>query len=245
MAVVQKILCHIEQITNYGENVYTLDLKPERLIPRFRPGQFLHLALDNYDPSGFWPESRVFSIASSPLQRDHIRISYSVRGRFTARMEKELHEGRRVWIKLPYGDFVIKNTTDIALFAGGTGITAFTAFLQGLTPDIKQNIYLAYGARNRSLLIYRGLIDKLSQRVHALRVYHFIENDAEDMPSLTKGEIRELKGCLSIASVWQEIQNPFETTFYLSGPPLMLKNMTQELHNLGIQEEAVKTDAWE
>ena len=37
---------------------------PNGRAPRFRPGQFLHLALDAYDPSGFWPDSRVFSIAS-------------------------------------------------------------------------------------------------------------------------------------------------------------------------------------
>ena len=92
MAVVQKLICTVEKILNHGEQIYTLDLEPERALPRFQPGQFLHLALDDYDPSGFWPESRVISIASSPSQRRNLRISYSVRGRFTARMEKELRE---------------------------------------------------------------------------------------------------------------------------------------------------------
>ena len=104
----QKLLCTVERIVAHGERVYTVTLKPERPAPRFRAGQFLHLALDPYDPSGFWPESRVFSIASSPDSRDRVSVTYAVHGRFTERMERELAEGGRLWIKMPYGDFVIE-----------------------------------------------------------------------------------------------------------------------------------------
>ena len=90
MATPQKLRCLVNKITDHGDHVYTVDLSLERPLPRFKPGQFLHLALDDYDPSGFWPESRVFSIASSITQRNVLRISYSVRGRYTARMENEL-----------------------------------------------------------------------------------------------------------------------------------------------------------
>jgi len=90
MPTPQKLRCQVQKISNHGDHVYTVNLAPERPIPRFRPGQFLHLALDDYDHSGFWPESRVFSIASSITQRNVLRISYSVRGRYTARMENEL-----------------------------------------------------------------------------------------------------------------------------------------------------------
>ena len=159
MATAQKLRCQVTRLVDHGEHVYTVDLRPERPAPRFRPGQFLHLALDEYDPSGFWPESRVFSIASAPTQRDLLRISYSVRGRFTARMERELAEGGWVWVKLPYGEFIIEDTSDIVLFAGGTGITAFTAFLDGLTPAFRHAVVVAYGARSADLLIYRGLIE--------------------------------------------------------------------------------------
>ena len=120
MPVTQKLRCVVEQVVAHGERVYTVALRPERQVPRFRAGQFLHLALDCYDSGGFWPDSRVFSIASSPAQRDLVRITYSVHGRFTARMESDLAEGREVWIKMPYGDFVIEGPRDIVLFAGGT-----------------------------------------------------------------------------------------------------------------------------
>jgi hypothetical protein len=93
MSMARKIRCAVERITDHGDRVYTVELTPETPVPAFRPGQFLHLALDAYDPSGFWPESRVFSIASAPSQRRALRIAYSVKGAYTIRMEQELRAG--------------------------------------------------------------------------------------------------------------------------------------------------------
>ena len=225
--------------------MYTVTLRPKRSAPRFRPGQFLHLALDAYDPSGFWPESRVFSIANSPLQREPLRISYSVRGRFTARMEKELVEGCQVWVKMPYGEFVVDNTGNVVLFAGGTGITAFTAFLDGLTPSSRHAVYLAYGARTRSLLIYRELVQQRVQTVPSLHASYFIEKDTETSLGMKKTDELENIGCLSVAAMWPKIKRPREATYYISGPPAMLQVISQDLRSMGIGAGAIKIDAWE
>ena len=86
MSTPRKISCSVTDILVHGDDVYTVQLLPERAVPAFSPGQFLHLALDEYDPSGFWPESRVFSIASSPRDRERVSLCYSVKGAYTARM---------------------------------------------------------------------------------------------------------------------------------------------------------------
>jgi ferredoxin-NADP reductase len=244
MAVVQKLPCLVEQIMNHGEHVYSVTLRPERPAPRFRPGQFLHLALDAYDPSGFWPESHVFSIANSPLERDRLRISYSVRGRFTTRMERELTEGGQVWVKLPYGEFVVNNTGDVVLFAGGTGITAFTAFLEGLSPGSRHAVYLAYGARTRSLLIYRDLVQQCLQTVPSFQVSYFVEQDIETRPAMKESDEFYNIGRLSVTAMWPKIKRPREATYYISGPPAMLQVISQDLRNMGIGAEAIKIDAW-
>ena len=238
MAVAQKLACRVERIIDHGEHVYTVELRPERLAPRFRPGQFLHLALDAYDPSGFWPESRVFSIANPPAQRERLRITYSVQGRFTARMERELAEGKPVWVKLPYGDFVVEDSSDVVLFAGGTGITAFSAFLDGLTPGFQHAVYLAYGARHRSLLIYRAMVERQTQLSPLLRAFYFIESETDE---LLPGESA---GRLSASAIWPQIKKPSETTYYISGPPPMLKAISQDLQGRGIRADAVRVDAW-
>jgi ferredoxin-NADP reductase len=246
MAVPQKLRCQIEQIIDHGDHVYSVELRPERPVPRFRPGQFLHLALDAYDPSGFWPESRVFSIANSPAQRDRLRISYSVRGRFTARMERELKEGRWAWVKMPYGDFVIDGASDVVLFAGGTGITAFTAFLDGLTPQFRNTVYLAYGARSKNLLIYLEKIQAWACNIPEFHRFYFIEN-LPDGPLLKENEdqAKEIIGVLSVESVWEEIRAPEKATYYISGPPGMIQTIGGDLRNRGIHPTAIRIDAWE
>jgi len=239
MAVAQKLACQVHQIIQHGERVYTVELRPERPAPRFRPGQFLHLALDTYEPSGFWPESRVFSIASPPTQRERLCITYSVQGRFTARMEKELVVGQWVWVKLPYGEFVVEDTSDVVLFAGGTGITAFTAFLDGLTHDFEHAVYLAYGARQRSLLVYRDMVEQRARMAPTLHAFYFIESEAGEL------QPNETAGRLSVAGLWPQMQDPLKATFYISGPPPMLKAISQALRNQGVGGDAIRIDAWE
>lgn len=245
MAVTQKLGCVVERIVSHGERVYTLALRPEGRLPRFKAGQFLHLALDPYDPTGFWPDSRVFSIASPPAQRDSVRITYAVHGEFTARMERDLAEGRQVWIKMPYGDFVIEPDTDVVLFAGGTGVSAFTAYLETLTPASDGRSYvLGYGARTAELLIYKDVVDRCAARVPSLDVTFFVESGP--IPSSRIGEAaRWLPGRVSVEALWTQIPRPRESDFYISGPPAMLRGIGADLRARQIAAEAIHIDAWE
>jgi ferredoxin-NADP reductase len=233
----QKLSCVVEQVVDHGERVYTVALRPERPAPRFRAGQFLHLALDPYDPTGFWPESRVFSIASPPAQRDLVRITYAVHGRFTARMESGLVEGKEVWIKMPYGDFIIESGPEVVLFAGGTGVTAFTAFLEDLAPSSEQPVTLAYGARTSELLIYRDIVERCAGRVPSLQVSYFVEQDAP-APGMNPGRV-------SVDALWPRLRRPLDASYYISGPPLMLRGIAQDLRARDISPESIHIDAWE
>ena len=69
MAVVRRVTAVVEKVDRYPENVCCYELRAEKRLPTFKPGQFLHLTLEPYDPSAEWPESRVFSIASAPARR--------------------------------------------------------------------------------------------------------------------------------------------------------------------------------
>ncbi len=235
MALVQKLPCRVSGLIPHGDHVYTVELSPQTgcRIPRFLAGQFLHLALDAWDPSRFWPESRVFSIANSPKECGLLRISYSVRGRYTARMERDIFAGRDVWVKLPYGDFIIDSTRPAVLFAGGTGITAFTAFLSSAT--ISKPVFLAYGARRPELLLYRDLLERQAASCSLLRTRFFCETPT---PGATAG-------CVSVGAVLLDWERWADSTCYLSGPPAMLKTLTAELTGLGVPDTRIRIDAWE
>ncbi len=246
MATPQKIRCTVNKIEDHGNHVYTVDLTSERPLPRFKPGQFLHLTLDDYDPSGFWPESRVFSITSSPVQRNRLKISYSVKGKYTTRMESELHVGMSVWVKLPYGDFFIQASNNIVLLAGGTGITAFVAFIDGLTKELHSNIFLVYGARKPELLLYQDIIEAKAKTNNKFQAIYFIETDGKNDSDTKKGLLAEFfTGCLSLETIWHRLENPKETIYYIAGPPAMIQTLTISLRNKSIEPEKIKVDAWE
>ena len=192
-------------------------------------------------PRSSWPESRVFSIASSPCRRECLRISYSVQGKFTARMEKELQERGNVWVKLPFGDFVIDQTRDVVLLGGGTGITAFMAFLEDVTPEFQHDISLGYGARNRDLLLYRDVIEEKARVLPRFHRSYFVEKEA----GASHDPAGEAMGRLSAEAVWKKVRNPGGALWYLSGPPVMLKALTRDLGTLGLATGLVRIDAWE
>ncbi len=232
----QKLRCLVTEIIEHGERVYSLFLKPERLAPRFLAGQFLHLALDQYNPGDFWPDSRVFSIASPPTQRELLRITYAVKGQFTTRMETELHPGAEVWVKLPYGDFMIEDSVSVCLLAGGTGVTAFTAFLTGLGAQLTGSVHLFYGARRPDLLIYRPMVEVAATNCPNFHPFFLVEEGADSGC---------LSGRLNLDLVWQSLPHPLTLNYYLSGPPAMLKTLTAALADRGISPTRILTDAWE
>jgi ferredoxin-NADP reductase len=230
VAVVRKIPCVVRAVIDHGERVYTVELEPSTAVTGFKPGQFLHLALDAYEPGGFWPESRVFSIASSPRERDRLAITYAVKGTFTARMERELAPGVGVWVKMPYGEFMVDPGSNAVLFAGGTGVTAFTAFLQSLQPDQAARVLLFYGAREPNLFVYGSLAEACALHVPSLAC-KFV-SEATD-------------GRLQVTAAWPAIEALQNPVFYLSGPPQMLSALTMQLRERGVSADNIRTDAWE
>jgi ferredoxin-NADP reductase len=233
----QKLRCQVTNILDHGGRVYSIFLKPENLAPHFRPGQFLHLALDEYNPGDFWPDSRSFSIASPFTDRELLRITYAVKGQFTGRMEAELRPGSDVWIKMPYGEFIVNPDKDVCLLAGGTGVTAFTAFLAGLSTDYPHPVYLFYGARCPELLIYRSQAMAAQLRCPNLKVWFLAEQDAERNGCIF--------GRIDTAVVTRFIPDPLSLTYYLAGPPEMIAVLISGLHQYGVEMDHLIADAWE
>lgn len=235
MGVVRKLTGEVIAVRSHGDQVFSVEIRPECMLPAFRPGQFLHLALDAYDPSACWPESRVFSIASSPRERGCLRLLYSVKGVFTTRMANELVVGRRVWLKLPYGDFVVDGTRGAVLIAGGTGLSAFLGFMDGLEANHSAPVMLLYGARQEHLLIERDRIEAARERVPVMRTFFFAEHGGG--PGVLAGRVSP--------AVLRHCELDETTVYYLAGPPPMITVLREALYAGGVASGRVRVDAWE
>lgn len=238
-----KLAAQIVEIDGHAEDLRSFVMVPERRVPAFLPGQFLHLALDPYQVGAHWPESRVFSIASSPHDRSRLRITVSRQGAFTTRMFDQLTVGSRVWLKLPYGAFCPEDTGPdrMVFLAGGSGVTPFVSFLEWAKIERPQAaIDLHYGARSPALLIYRDAITRCQANgLSDLKAYYY----AEDLPD-SEAHAGLVAGRLSIEQAWNNLAEPLRSRFYLSGPKAMIDHFRDELVARGVLPGRVVSDEW-
>lgn len=227
--LVKKYSAEVVSITNPVDSLYLLELRSKEKPFKFLPGQFLHLALDEYDPSRGWPESRCFSIQAQNGP-DRIIISFSAKGRFTTRMALELKEGKEISVKLPYGSLFndVPATSKCVFIAGGTGITPFLSLFSDKSFEIYKNPSLYAGFRSKNHNLYETYLSRAKEINKGFEFYIKYE---------------DTDGILDIGEILMK-EKP-ELLYFLSGPPQMIKAFRQHLENSGIEKANIRTDDWE
>ena len=242
MAVVRKIKTKVIDIIEYSADIRFYKLETSNKNFDFKCGQFLQLAVDEYDASYPWPESRCFSIISSPGNKDYIDILVSRKGNFTTRMFNELALNDTIWVKLPYGDFNFESENNKELFfiAGGTGISPFISYLRLLLEsEMKNKVNLYYGVKETGLLIFTDLFDELKLKYDDINIHLYVENlTTPDSSSL-------MKGILPVNDITGYIINKYDSSVYLSGPPVMINSFNKSLIEKGFSENKIHFDKWE
>jgi len=242
MAAPRKLKVTVAEIRRYPEGVTFIRLKPENRC-RFRSGQFLHLALDPYDPSYNWPESRVFSIANTPARGDVLEILVAPKGEFTQKLVKTLEIGQEIWVKFPYGDFNFRNAenADVVLVAGGTGISPFVPFLEDFA-DLKElynSVHLYFGVRMKELIVFEELLVRLKREVPHFYLHLFIESEKD-------GAILNNKsGILNLDEIFTTTLQLSKPVYYVSGPKAMINAVLSEAKKFGVGDDSVFYDKWE
>jgi predicted ferric reductase len=229
MAIVKKYSSEIVSVLECTPGTYTLLIKS--LVGKFKysPGQFLHLSLHEYDPSEEWPESRCFSMQSSP-QEDFIKLTYSVKGNFTRKMAEQLNFGSKITLKLPFGELFTQEHSKIetVFISGGTGITPFLSLFTNSSFNEYQSPRLYAGFRNKELNLYQKEI-AFAKEINSSFECTFVYQDKE--------------GPLNISEILKK--NNIKNTFFISGPPTMIKIFTEYLISNNISKNQIKTDDWE
>lgn len=225
--IIKKYKAKVEKIENPIEDIFSLTFSSDEKF-KYLPGQFLHLALDDYDGIGQWPDSRCFSMQSNP-DEELLKITYAVKGKFTNRMKNELHEGKEIWLKLPYGDIFQRghNKNNCVFIAGGTGITPFLSLFNSdeFCSYINPKIYL--GFRSKEYNIYEKELSEICNNSSiCMKLFY-----------------QDVDGILDIKSIFEE--NGLYSTYFISGPPIMIKHFKKYLIESGVYENRIITDDWE
>jgi len=157
-------------------------------------------------------------------------------------MERELTIGKEVWLKLPYGDFVIDDGTlsrgPIVLIAGGTGVSPFWPFLLK-SPERTGEVYLFYGVRQKEHLLFAEELTRLG--VCPWFHLHLFVEAGSALP-----EFPSEQGRLSISRILPVVGKKMATAnYYLSGPPGMIRAFQKDLEENEIAKENIHKDEWE
>jgi len=229
MAIVRKYRSKVVRLEQPVSNVFVVTCESMEKRFKFKPGQFLHLSLDPFDPSQAWPDSRCFSIQTPP-ENDHLKLTYSVKGKFTTRMAAELGEGKEICLKMAYGDLLQKqhDKRGCVFIAGGTGITPYLSLFTSKLFAQYENPKLYFGVRDISYHIY-GADFKTAEQIN---------------PSLeTTIFNQDVDGVVDIEKIFSE--NGVEPHYFISGPPDMIRNFKATLLAKQVTEENIRTDDWE
>lgn len=229
MSIVKKYRAEVADVKNPIKDIYVVSLKSPDKQFKYKPGQFLHLTLDEYDPSMQWPESRCFSMQSSPREGD-ITITFSVAGKYTRRMATELTTGKNIWLKLPYGELFSRSYSKekCVFVAGGTGITPYLSLFCDDSFSEYDNPKLYFGLKSKDFNLYNKSLDKAVKVNERLNINLVYEN---------------VDGILNKNKIYEENGN--DSTYFVSGPPAMIKNFKEFFMENGVAENRIVTDDWE
>ena len=235
MATPVKVNALVTRVVKHTPSVVSYQFEPQGRVPKFHPGQFLHLALDTYSPDRPWPESRVFSIASCPSERtQRLDVTISVKGRYTRRIYETLAEGAECWLKLPYGEFLFPPDRPLVLIAGGVGITPFLSLLKKMLEEKSaQSVSLCYGVRSAAYYLFGDLLSCCEAELPNFRKTVTCED----------GSVPGNRGILDIEAI--HAAAPQNALFYLSGPPAMIQRFKVRLLELGVENECIRVDDWD
>jgi ring-1,2-phenylacetyl-CoA epoxidase subunit PaaE len=167
----------------------------------FKAGQHLTLKAD----IGGEDVRRTYSLCVAPSDGEfRIAVKKMPGGRFSTWANTAIKAGQVLEVLPPMGRFVapeVKAPTFVAL-AGGSGITPVISILKTvLQENVHARATLLYGNRDSASIIFLEELAALKNRfLDRLEVYHFLENEAEEIElfngRLDKAKCEEVFGSL-------------------------------------------------
>lgn len=199
----------------------SFDLSGKKL--NFLAGQYVRVSVLNLLYSSPKEMSRVFSIASSPNDKDKISIAFRDSSSGFKRTLMKLPIGSLVDIEGPFGYFTLPQNSSqpIVFIAGGIGITPCLSMIRYAAEEkLAHSLVLLYANRNKGSAAY-----------------------LEELITITKQNPRFLLknqfGRIEADFIQQAIKILNEPIWYIVGLPAMVTDMRNLLSHLGTDNSKI------
>lgn len=192
----------------------------------FKAGQYAQVIIPKLLYSDSRGQSRVFSIASSPNDKEKITIAFrnSKSGYKLTLLDSPL--GHEIVIKGPFGgDFqLLKNSSRTVFVAGGIGVTPFSSMINFATEEkLLFPITLLYANRSKKTAAYLNELSRVEKRNPGFTLIN--KFGQVDKNFLQKGA-----------------PNPKKADWYIAGPPAMVEYTQNLLANLGVEKGSIRAE---
>lgn len=213
----------------------------------FKPGQHIALGLNVNGKL----QLKSFSISSSPLCKEYIETAKRITNSDYSQTMNSLKLGDVVLIKGPYGLFVLDETKDAIMIAGGVGITPFKCMIEYATSKLPNlNITLFFSNKTLEDVPFKEELSLLQKKNKNLKiVYTFTRVDdskfSEIKVKLNKTNQTFLeKGRISSGMIKKYVYDLKlnNKVFYVSGSPEMVNSIVELLSNLNIPQKQIKAE---
>ena len=205
----------------------------------FKPGQSMNVALVDPPETDAKGDRRTFSIVSAPHEAELV-IATRMRDTAFKRVLKGMHEGGRVSLRGPAGQFTLDpaDRRPAVFLAGGIGVTPFVSMLRDAAHSrLARDLWLFYSNRRPEDAAFFDDLAALPKRHARIRfVATMAEMDKSSRP--WTGE----RGFLDRAMLERHLKGLVANVYYVAGPPGLVEAMQKMLLAAGVAQDAIHTD---
>jgi len=202
----------------------------------FLPGQYIRMTLDIDNPDNRG-SSRFFTIASSPLEKEHIMITTKIiKSSFKKRLMM-LKPQELVKFFGPMGGFILneEEKDQRAFLAGGIGITPFHSMITyAFSKNLSIPITLLVSFSTTEDVFWHEKLQGIVKKNPYIRVIYTISHPEESRVQWN-GET----GRISEALIKKYVPDIFKPLYYIVGPPAMVAAIEETVRKMGVSNERI------
>jgi len=207
---------------------------PEGKTMDFKAGQFVQV----FVPQEGKPRRTSYSIASPPKHKGFFDLCVTlVDGGKSSSYIHSVKAGDNVKVMGPLGKFTISDSPrDIVFICTGSGIAPFRSMINDLVDkNTKKTIYLIYGNRYDTDIIYKEEWDKLAKDHSNFKVLYTLSRPEKWTGH--KGYVQE--------KIKDFVPDPGSMDYYICGLTNMINAVQERLISLGVPKEQIHFERYD
>jgi glycine betaine catabolism B len=233
-----KVALKLRRKSKIASNIVDFVFKPSQRLA-YEPGQYMEFTLGHAKPDSRG-NRRYFTLASSPTEENlRLGVRFYENG---SSFKKALYtiDGRTNMLAGQIaGDFTLPHDPDqkLVFIAGGIGITPFRSMLKYLLDTgQRRDIVLLYINRTANEIAYKDILSEAQTKL-GIKVFCTLTN-TKAIPRNWSG----LSGRINEQMMLKAVPDYDERTFYLSGPPDMVRAYEHVLKNMRVRHDQIQKD---